>query len=82
MKLSKIKEKIDNESIVGFGSATITEYENNTVKVEYFIFNGVTNKKQTKKYAYIEIDIPITDNITCLKWDKNKYINYYKKPCN
>jgi hypothetical protein len=78
MKLSRIKENVQNNSIM-YSSATIYEYSD-CVKVAYIYYdNKCRNVRRTKTYKNIQIDISVDFSThTIIKWGK-KYINYYDR---
>ena len=83
MKLSKIKEKIDNSGDNN-GSATIYHYDLG-VKCIYHLFDGEKYRLKTIRYKSLELDIPVNlDSFTICNWSNKrgfngKYINYYDK---
>ena len=67
-------------------SCTIHEYEDN-VKATFIYMTPLGNKRMTRKYKSLEIDIDVDYGNTIVRWDEfsfrsqirthHKYINYY-----
>ncbi|MCP4988486.1 MAG: hypothetical protein GY928_21280 [Colwellia sp.] len=87
MKLSKIKEFMDNHTSKRI-SCTIEKHDNE-IKAYYIYMTPKGNKRLTKKYKSLEIDLEINKGSTILEWHKRqspsvygkflKYINYYDR---
>lgn len=75
MKLSKITESILNDI---FNNVTLEQQEDNTWKATYYKFNGKTNKRTTKYYKNLKIDIVLIPgkNFELFSgyWENNDYI--------
>ena len=82
MKLSKIKERINNSGDNN-GSVTIYHHDDN-IECCFHLFDGERFRAKTIRYKSLEFDLPVNfDSYTIYRWDVEtrgfgcKYINYY-----